>query len=52
VIEPEQSAAASSSRLRPGFYVVKTDGGMAADQGLASGQAAIGAVLKDPEYAM
>jgi ribonuclease HI len=35
---------------KPGFYVLKTDGGIAAEQGLGSGSAAIGVVLKDPKY--
>ena len=34
----------------PGFYVLKADGGITAEQGQASGQAAIGVVLKDPKY--
>ena len=34
---------------KPGFYVLKTDGGITAEQG-ASGPAAIGVVLKDPKY--
>ena len=38
-----------ASGLKPGFYVLKTDGGITAEQG-ASGHAAIGVVLKDPEY--
>ena len=33
----------------PGFYVLKTDGGIAAEEGVA-GPAAIGVVLKDPKY--
>lgn len=35
---------------RPGFYVLKTDGGITAEQGQASGTAAIGVVLKDHKY--
>jgi ribonuclease HI len=35
---------------KPGFYVLKTDGGITAEQAQASGQAAIGVVLKDPKY--
>jgi hypothetical protein len=31
---------------KPGFYVLKTDGGITAEQG-AAGPAAIGVVLKD-----
>ena len=37
-------------RPKPGFYVLKADGGITAEQGQASGQAAIGVVLKDPKY--
>src|SRR5438477_8549432 len=33
-----------------GFYVLKTDGGITAEQGQASGPAAIGVVLKDHKY--
>lgn len=33
-----------------GFYVLKTDGGITAEQGQASGPAAIGVVLKDHRY--
>jgi ribonuclease HI len=32
------------------LYVLKTDGGITYEQGRASGQAAIGVVLKDPKY--
>lgn len=35
---------------KPGLYVLKTDGGITAEQGQASGPAAIGAVLKDHKY--
>jgi ribonuclease H / adenosylcobalamin/alpha-ribazole phosphatase len=35
---------------KPGFYVLKTDGGIAAERGQAAGQAAIGVVLKDHKY--
>ena len=35
---------------KPGFYVLKTDGGITAEQGQAAGQAAIGVVLKDHKY--
>lgn len=35
---------------KPGFYVLKTDGGITAEQGQASGPAAIGVVLKDHKY--
>jgi ribonuclease HI len=35
---------------KPGFYVLKTDGGITAEQGQASGRAAIGVVLKDHKY--
>ena len=38
------------SELKPGFYVLKTDGGITAEQGVGSGLAAIGVVLKDPKY--
>jgi ribonuclease HI len=34
----------------PGFYVLKTDGGITAEPGKGSGLAAIGVVLKDPKY--
>jgi ribonuclease HI len=34
---------------KPGYYVLKTDGGIRAEQG-AAGQAAIGVVLKDHKY--
>jgi hypothetical protein len=37
---------------KPGFYVLKTDGGIAAEQGQAAGPAAIGVVLKDHKYRM
>ncbi|MGI8513916.1 MAG: ribonuclease HI family protein [Acidimicrobiia bacterium] len=33
-----------------GFYVLQTDGGITAEQGQASGPAAIGVVLKDHRY--
>jgi hypothetical protein len=36
---------------KPGFYVLKTDGGVTAEQG-AAGPAAIGVVLKDHKYVM
>ena len=35
---------------RPGFYVLKTDGGITAEPGQAAGPAAIGVVLKDHKY--
>jgi ribonuclease H / adenosylcobalamin/alpha-ribazole phosphatase len=35
---------------KPGFYVLKTDGGITAEQGQVSGPAAIGVVLKDHKY--
>ena len=35
---------------KPGLYVLKTDGGITAEQGQASGPAAIGVVLKDHKY--
>jgi hypothetical protein len=35
---------------RPGFYVLKTDGGITAEQGQAAGPAAIGVTLKDHKY--
>ena len=35
---------------KPGFYVLKTDGGITAEQGQAAGPAAIGVVLKDHKY--
>lgn len=38
-----------ASRPKPGFYVLKTDGGIAAEQG-ASGPASVGVVLKDHKY--
>jgi hypothetical protein len=34
---------------KPGFYVLKIDGGITAEQG-AAGPAAIGVVLKDHKY--
>jgi ribonuclease HI len=34
----------------PGFYILKTDGGITAEQGQAAGPAAIGVVLKDHKY--
>ena len=43
--EPE-----TASGPKPGFYVLQADGGITAEQGQASGEAAIGVVLKDPEY--
>lgn len=36
--------------VKPGFYVLKTDGGMTREPRQASGEAAIGVVLKDPKY--
>ncbi len=38
-----------ASGPKPGFYVLKADGGITAEEG-ASGQAAIGVVLKDHKY--
>jgi ribonuclease HI len=35
---------------KPGYYVLKTDGGIAAERGQAAGPAAIGVVLKDHKY--
>jgi ribonuclease H / adenosylcobalamin/alpha-ribazole phosphatase len=35
---------------KPGFHVLKTDGGITAEQGQAAGPAAIGVVLKDHKY--
>jgi ribonuclease HI len=35
---------------KPGFYVLKTDGGITAEQGQGAGEAAIGVVLKDHKY--
>ena len=40
----------TASGPKPGFYVLKADGGITAEQGQASGPAAIGVVLKDPKY--
>jgi ribonuclease HI len=48
VSEPE-TPSAEGSGPKPGFYVLKTDGGITAEDG-ASGPAAIGVVLKDPKY--
>jgi ribonuclease HI len=42
--------SSGSSALKPGFYVLKTDGGITAEGGHGSGEAAIGVVLKDPQY--
>jgi ribonuclease H / adenosylcobalamin/alpha-ribazole phosphatase len=47
VSEPETS---TSTKLEKGYYVLKTDGGIAAEAGGASGPAAVGVVLKDPNY--
>lgn len=47
--EPEAQSPKGSGP-KPGFYVLKTDGGITAEQGQASGQAAVGVVLKDPKY--
>lgn len=47
--EPETQSPKGSG-LKPGFYVLKTDGGITREQGQASGQAAIGVVLNDPKY--
>jgi ribonuclease HI len=44
------STTPKGSAPKPGFYVLKTDGGITYEQGRASGQAAIGVVLKDPKY--
>ena len=38
------------SKPKPGFYVLKTDGGITKEQGQASGEGAIGVVLKDHRY--
>jgi hypothetical protein len=35
---------------KPGFYVLKTDGSITAEQSRAAGQAAIGVVLNDHKY--
>jgi ribonuclease HI len=35
---------------KPGFYVLKTDGGIRAEPGQATGPASIGVVLKDHKY--
>ncbi len=35
---------------KPGFYVLKTDGGITAEHGQAAGPAAIGVVLKDHKH--
>lgn len=48
--EPETQVPKDSGVPKPGFYVLKTDGGITAEQGQASGQAAIGVVLKDPRH--
>jgi len=48
-LEPETQPRKGSGP-KPGFYVLKTDGGITAEQGQASGPAAIGVVLKDPKY--
>jgi ribonuclease HI len=40
----------TSPRPKPGFYVLKTDGGITAEKGQAAGPAAIGVVLKDHKY--
>ena len=46
-----ETQSPKGSGPKPGFYVLKTDGGISYDErGKASGQAAIGVVLKDPEY--
>lgn len=44
------STVQSPSGPKPGFYVLKADGGITAARGQASGPAAIGVVLKDPKY--
>jgi ribonuclease HI len=49
VSEPETQSPKGSG-TKPGFYVLKTDGGITVEQGRASGTAAIGVVLKDPKY--
>jgi ribonuclease HI len=49
VSEPETQSSTGSAP-KPGFYVLQTDGGITFEQGQGSGQAAIGVVLKDPEY--
>jgi ribonuclease HI len=45
-----EQETSTRTALRPGYYVLKTDGGIAADAGGASGPAAVGVVLKDPKY--
>ena len=50
---PEKASAAQprkASGPKLGFYVLFADGGITYEQGLASGQAAIGAVLKDHKH--
>jgi ribonuclease HI len=49
VSEPETQSPKGAGP-KPGFYVLKADGGITVEQGQASGQAAIGVVLKDPKY--
>jgi ribonuclease HI len=49
VSEPETQSPKGSGP-KPGFYVLKTDGGITVEKGQASGPAAIGVVLKDPKY--
>lgn len=47
--EPEKERAKDPEPKR-GFHVLKADGGITAEQGQASGPAAIGVVLKDQKY--
>jgi ribonuclease HI len=49
VSKPEAQSPEGSGP-KPGFYVLMTDGGITYEQGRASGQAAIGVVLKDSKY--
>jgi ribonuclease HI len=49
VSEPE-TRSPQGSGPKSGFYVLQTDGGITAGPGQASGQGAIGVVLKDPQY--
>jgi ribonuclease HI len=46
----DKAQSPSAPKLKRGFYVLKTDGGIMAEKGQASGPAAIGVVLKDPGY--
>src|ERR687892_2473401 len=44
-----QGAITQPPRPRPGLYTLHTDGGIVAAEGQASGEAAIGAVLKNSD---